>query len=250
MKKILFSYFTLAALTALVQKIVNLLSAQLPEHQMVQTILTRFQPQLQTALQAIGSSTKTSLTAVVKSADTRRDNTFLSLRDHIKAGLRRQNDSYRLACEVLWPEFEKNDLNLYYLARDTETAAINSLLADLRKPENAPYLVTTNITDWVTELDNDNQAYVAAATQRSAARSADDTVHDAEAFKDLKTSLELLENILNTMLAMNDPRGIDTVVNEISQYIAEANAAAKQSQSNNNGEEENNDTTSEVPSAD
>ncbi|QIA09488.1 DUF6261 family protein [Draconibacterium halophilum] len=244
LSKIYYSYFTLAALTALVQKIVNLLSAQLPDHQMVQTVLTRIQPQLQTALQAIGSTIKQPLTEIVAAADLRRDNTYRSLRDHIKAGLRRQNKAYRTACEALWLEFEKNDLKLYNQSRDTETAAINSLLADLLKPKNQPHLATTNTTQWVTELNNDNQAYVAASAQRSAARSTDDTVNDDKAFKDLKTSLELLENILNTMLAMNDPRGINEVVDEISQYIAEANTAAKQSQNNTGDDEEenNNDT--------
>ncbi|WP_303923340.1 DUF6261 family protein [Draconibacterium sediminis] len=243
LEKIRYSYFTLAAVTALAQKIVNLLSAKLPENLMVTSLLTRFQPQLETALQSIGSTIKNPLTQNVTAADLRRDNSYRSLRDTIKAGLNRPNEAYRVACETLWLEFEKNNLKLYDLARDTETAAINSLLADLRKPENAPHLVTTNTTDWITELDNDNQAYVAVSAQRSAARSTDDTVQDAEAFKDLKTSLELLENILNTMQAMQDPRGIDEIVAEVSQYIAEANTAAKQSQSNNTNTDENNDDT-------
>ncbi len=243
MKKIVFSYFTLAALTALVQKIVTLLNVKLPDNQMVITLLARFQPQVETALQAIGSTTKTPLTETVTAADTRRDNSFKSLRNHIKAGLNRENEAYRTACEALWPEFEKNGLQIDRLARDTETAAINSLLADLLKQKNQPHLVTTNTTDWVTELDNDNQAYVAASAQRSAVRSADDTIHDNEAFKNLRTSLELLENILNTMQAMGDPEGIDEVVAEVSQYISEANAAAKQSKGNNNTEDDNNETT-------
>ncbi|WP_163323461.1 DUF6261 family protein [Draconibacterium mangrovi] len=242
MKKIIFSYFTLAALTALVQKIVALLTAKLPENAMVISLLNRIQPQIETALQAIGSSRKTPLTQTVTAADLRRDNTFRSLRDTIKAGLRRQNEAYRSACEALWPEFEKNNLELYYLARDKQTAATESLLADLRKPENAPHLATTHTADWVTELYNDNQAYVTASAQRSAERSSDDTLRDAEAFKALKTTLELLQNILNTMQAMQDPRGIDEVVAEVSQYIAEANAAAKQSQSNNSADENNDDT--------
>ena len=244
LEKIRYSYFTLAALTALVQKIITLLGLKLSESQLVTTLLARIVPQVETALQAIGSTIKQPLTEIVQAAELKRDNTFRSLRDTIKAGLMRQNEAYRNACEALWSEFEKNGLMLYRYANDNETAAINSLLADLRKPENAPHLVTTNTTDWVTELDTDNQAYVAASAQRSAARSADDTIHDAEAFKDLKTSLELLENILNTMQAMGEPADIDEVVAEVSQYITEANAAAKQSQSNSgDNEEENNDDT-------
>uniref|UniRef100_UPI003216986E DUF6261 family protein n=1 Tax=uncultured Draconibacterium sp. TaxID=1573823 RepID=UPI003216986E len=234
LNKILFSYFTLAALTALVQKIVNLLSTKLPDNPMVTTITARLQPQIEVALQAIGSTSKTPLTQSVQEADARRDNTYRSLRDHIQAGLLRQNEVYRAACEALWPEFEKNGLQLYRIAKEKETAAIESLLNDLQKSKNQPHLVTTYTTEWVTELDNDNQAYVAATQQRSAARSTDDTVLDQQAFKELKTSLELLENILNTMQAMGDPANIGEVVNEVSQYISEANTAAKQSKSNNN----------------
>lgn len=234
LNKIRYSYFTLAALTALVQKIVSLLNSKLPENQMVIKLLARFQPQLETALQAIGSTTKTPLTEIVKAADLRRDNTYCSLRDHVKAGLNRQNETYSSACEALWPEFEKNGLKLYNMARDKQTAAIDSLLADLLKPKNQAHLATTNTIEWVGELDNDNQAYVAASTQRSADRSTDDTIQDSEAFKDLKTSLDLLENVMNTMQAMGDSEGIDEVVAEVSQYIAEANAAAKQSKSSSN----------------
>jgi hypothetical protein len=243
MKKIYFSYFTLAALTALVQKIVMLLGSNLAESPLMANILTRLIQQAETAVQAIGSTKKTPLTEIVTAADLRRDNTYRSLRDTIQAGLRRQNEAYRTACEALWPEFEKNDLKLYNMSRDKQTAATESLLADLRKPKNAPHLATTHITDWLTELDNDNKAYVTATTQRSAARSADDTVQDAQVFKDLKTSLELLENILNTMQAMHEPQNIDEVVAEVSQYIAEANAAAKQSQSNSSNDENDNDDT-------
>ncbi|WP_346861579.1 hypothetical protein [uncultured Draconibacterium sp.] len=39
---------------------------------------------------------------------------------------------------------------------------------------------------------------------------------------------------MNTMQAMGDSEGIDEVVAEVSQYIAEANAAAKQSKSSSN----------------
>lgn len=234
LNKIRYSYFTLAALTALVQKIVTLLSTKLPDNQMVITLLARFQPQLETAIQAIGSTTKTPLTVIVKQADLKRDNSFRSLRDHVKAGLNRENESYRSACEALWPEFEKNGTQIDRLPREKQTAATESLLADLQKNKNQPHLLTTNTTDWVSELDNDNRAYVTATTQRSSERSTDDTVLDHEAFKALRTSLDLLENILNTMQAMGDPVDVDEVVAEISQYIAEANAAAKQSKGNGN----------------
>lgn len=194
---------------------------------MIATMLARIDPQVETAIQAIGSSTRQPLTEEVSQADTRRDNSFRSLRDHIEAGLRRQNDSYRTACEALWSEFEKNGLNLYSIKREKETAAIVSLINDLRQEKHEQHLKTTNITRWVQELEDDNQAYVSATQQRSAARSSDNTVKDTEAFKDLKASLDLLESVLNTLSAMGSPEGIAPVVDEIAQYIREANTAAK-----------------------
>lgn len=229
--KISFSYFTLAGLVALVQKIVNLLKTKLPEDQMVATFITRIEPKLATALQAIGSSTKQPLTEKITLADLRRDNSYRSLRDHIRAGLRRENDTYREACEALWPIFEKNGLKLYNIAREKETAGIDSLLNDAEKPEYEAHIKTTKTTAWFTELDTDNQTFVAATQERSAVRSTDDTQHDSTAFKGLKISLDLLENMLNTLLAMNMPEGIAEVVAEVSQYISEANTSAKISKS-------------------
>jgi len=235
--KISFSYFTLKGLVALVQKIVSLLSTKFPDDPMVARLIAIIEPQLATALQAIGSSTKQPLTEKATQADLRRDNSYRSLRDHIAAGLLRQNDAYREACELLWPVFEKNGLKLYHNARDKETAAIDSLLNDLSKSEYEAAIKTVKIPTWISEVDTDNQAYVKVATQRSAARSADDTVHDHEAFKGLKTSLDLMDNILNTMLAMNGPEGISAVVDEVSQYISEANTSAKISKANRSNNE-------------
>lgn len=240
--KISFSYFSLAALTALVQKIVKLLSTKLPDNQMATTFITRISPQLATALQAIGSTSKQPLTKKAKQADLRRDNSYRSLRDHIDAGMLRQNETYRVACETLWTVFEKNGLKLYDIAREKETAAIESLLKDLGKPEYVEPIKITKIASWIAELNTDNQAYVTVSVERSAIRASDDTVNDQNAFKDLKISLDLLENILNTMLAMNMPEGIDEIVAEVSQYISEANTAAKQS-----GANKKDDTPDDLP---
>ncbi|MCY1723135.1 DUF6261 family protein [Prolixibacteraceae bacterium Z1-6] len=225
--KILFSYFSLPGLTALAQRITDLLSSAFPENPMISPLLAQLKPQLETAVQAIGSTQKQPLTEKVKEADRKRDNSFRSLRDHVKSGLQRENEAYRTACEVLWTEFDKNGLQIFSLPREKETAALMSLLNDLRKPKNLEYLQTVNATEWVNEIDRDNQLYVSTTQERSAVRSGDTTVADAQAFKNLKDSLELLENLLNVLYAMNTPAEIGGVADEISQYIREANTAAR-----------------------
>lgn len=106
--KIFYSYFTLSNLIVLVQRIRILLLEKFADHPMISTVMTSLEANLDIAVQAIGSSSKQPLTQVVRSADVKRDNSFRSLRDHVQAGLQCENESYREACEALWPEFEKN----------------------------------------------------------------------------------------------------------------------------------------------
>ncbi len=225
--KILYSYFRLAGLIALAQKIRSLLIARFPDHPMIASALSLLDAKLALAVQAIGSSNKQPLTQTVRAADKKRDNSFRSLRDHVQAGLLRENDSYRMACEALWPEFEKNGLLLYKEPYDDQSAAMDSLMKDLGKPENQVHLETIHAVEWKDEVERDIQAFLDVSKQRSMVRSADDTVVDEAAFKGLKIPLELLNNVLNSLYAMSEPEGIQEVVNEVNQYIREANTSAK-----------------------
>ena len=237
MNKILYSYFNLARLTTLARKVQRLLVSKFSDHPMISTVLTSMDAKLDISVQSVGSTRKQPLTKVVRVADLKRDNSFLSLRDHIQAGLRRENESYRKACEALWPEFEKNDLKLYNKSDGEETTAVDSLIKDLNKPENQPFLATVHATQWLEELEGDNQAFKVASQQRSAVISTDETVADQEAFDQLKVLLDLLGHVLTALFAMNDPEGIREVVDEVNQYIREANASAKQSKTHTATEE-------------
>ena len=227
--KILYSHFSLSRLVSLSQRILQLLSPRYPDHPMISSLLATIQVKLDQAVQAVGSSTRQSLTSLVREADQRRDNSYRSLRDHVAAGLLRENETYRLACEFLWPLFEKNGLDLYYASDDEETAAITSLLKDLDKLTVLSYLETIHAVEWKAELERDNQAFVRLSQERSAVRSADDTVTDKVAFDQLRASLDLLCNMLNALYALDEPDGIRATVEELDQSIREATAAARQS---------------------
>ena len=227
--QILYSYFSLERLHALSGKIVELLQLKFAEQEMIATVLEPLAPQMATALKAIGSSKKQPLTPTIRLADRARDDSFISFKDTIKAGLRRHNEAYREACEALWSVIEKNNTKLYDLPDDDETSVIDSLIADLSTPRNQAYLALINATEWLNELDEDNKAFTATRVQRSVTRSSDDTVSDRRAFADLQSSLILMSNVLTSLYLVNKPEGIREAVAEINQYISEANAAAKQS---------------------
>ena len=236
--KILFSLFSLAQLTALAQRIRNLLSERFPDHPMLGPVLAQLDAHLALAIQAIGSTTKQALTKMVRTADSKRDNSFRSLRDHVEAGLRRENEAYRLACEALWSEFEKNGTKLHSLSYDEQTAGVNSLLVDLSKPGNLAHLATIHAVEWKDELDRDNQGFVATTKERSAIRSEDDTPTDKSALMALRISVELLVNVLNSLYALNNLEGIRGAVIEINQYIREASTAARLGGTQASGNEE------------
>ncbi len=225
--KILFSLFSLAQLTALAQRIRNLLIERFPDHLMLGPVLAQLDEHLAVAIKAIGSTTKQALTKTVRAADSKRDNSFRSLRNHVEAGLLRENEAYRLACEALWVEFEKNGTTLNNLPYDEQTASANSLLVDLSTPTNLEHLATIHAVEWKDELDRDNQAFVATENQRSVVRSVDDTLSDRNALMQLRTSVELLVNVLNSLYALNNLEGIRGAVAEINQYIREATTAAR-----------------------
>lgn len=225
--KIIYSYFSLGNLTALAKKIHLYLAAKFPDHSMITTVLVNLKNSLNTSVQAAGSSTKQTLTKSVRDADKKRDNSYISLKDHIHAGLRRENETYRLACEALWAVFEKNGTQLYNMPDGSESTAIDSLLRDLDQSKAVGYLETVNAVEWLQELDRDNENFIAISQQRSSERSVDETETDDIAMDQLRISLELVSNVMSALLAMNDPKGIQEAVNEVNQYIREANASAK-----------------------
>jgi hypothetical protein len=228
--KILYSYFTLANLTALAEKIRLYLVSKFPGHPMIEAVMAALQSSMDVSLKSVGSSTKQPMTKALRDADKKRDNSYLSLRDHIDAGLRRENEVYRTACEGLWPVFEKNDLQLYNFGDGDETTAINSLLKDLDNNQDIARLEATNSVEWLQELDLDNKNFVAISQQRSSERSVDITETDKAAMKQIQASLELVCSALAALQGTNGPEGIQDAANEINQYIKEANASAKLSQ--------------------
>ena len=225
--KIIYSYFSLGNLTALAKKVHLYLAAKFPDQPMIATVLANLQSSLDTSLQSVGSSTKQPLTKSVRDADKKRDNSYVSFRDHIQAGLRRENEPYRMACEALWVALEKNGTQLYKLPDGDQSTAISSLLHDLDNSQAIGHLETVHAVKWVQELDRDNQNFIAVSQQRSSERSVDATETDDIALGQLRISLELVSNVMLALLAMNDLPGIQEAVNEVNQYIREANASAR-----------------------
>ncbi len=235
--KILYAYFTLGRLSTLATKLKTNLSTQFPEQAIIVSLVGKMDVSIQVALQALGSSTKQGLTKTIRQADSFRDDSYVSLRNHIKAGLSRHNEAYQAACKALWPVFEKNGLRLFKFGDEEETSAIESLLLDLATAEMQGHLATINAVEWLGELNTDNQSFVNLSLQRSQNRVDDDTLQDSVAFRKLKASLELLRSTMETLSELDSIAGLDETMAQLNQLVSEANAAAKSASANRTTED-------------
>lgn len=119
------------------------------------------------ATRAIGSSRQAEGTKTVVAADDDRDASFDSVRDHVKAGLKRNNPEYKAACERLYGIFKKNNLNLSRLPYDEETGALISLFEDLSGSQPEADLAMINASEWLAELKRDQTAFENAVKARA-----------------------------------------------------------------------------------
>ncbi len=232
------TYFSLRRLHTLSKKVDELLESRHPGNLMLAAVLTPLKSKMAIALKAINSSSKSELSTGIRQADKNRDDSYMALKNYVKSGMRRRNDEFRKACEDLWLVFVKNNIQLYSLADEEETSAIDSLVADLSTAENQARMVTINAVDWLNELVADNDAFNGISGLRTESRTVDNTVVDTKAFMELKAAFELVGSMLNSMVALNDPEGIAETAAMVNQHITESTNAGRLSKAGNSNDDE------------
>ncbi len=227
-EKIVYTVYDLGRLIRLAQKLREQYATQFPTNSLLIALVAKLDEAIAVGLKAVNSTTKQTLTEQVQFADVARDDSYFSLREHVKAGLKRQNETYSEACKALWAILQKNGLQLYKLPYDNETTAIDSLMSDLNTDEMKAHLETIHATDWLAELVRDNATFVAKQTERGTVRSEDTTALDTVAFRQVRAMLELTCSTLDTMLSLDSVDGLAAAVAATNQYIHEANVAGRQ----------------------
>ncbi len=228
-KRVLYSYYNLGLLTSLTQRIHDLLAKQFPDHERLNALRMNLNESILWAIKAVGSTTRIASTPTIQKANKKRGDSFRSLRDHVKSGLRRQNEAYQKACKVLWPEFEKNGLLLYRLNDGNQSASILSLLEDLNTETNQTHLATINATEWVAELERDHASFTKMSTDRSKQRANDKTPTDKMAHARLKKSVKLALSTLETISELDNLPDLPATIAKVNVYISETNIEARRS---------------------
>jgi Family of unknown function (DUF6261) len=140
--------------------------------------------------------TSSPLTAELETLDEQRDNCItglyyylLGLSSHFTTAKSAPAQALLQVLQVYGTGIARQNLN-------AETATLNSLIADFKKPENAAHGQTLGIADWVTEMERVNQLF----NQTYLARNQAEGLDTSEAIKAIRTIADVhyyeLRNVL------------------------------------------------------
>ncbi|MEM6830418.1 MAG: DUF6261 family protein, partial [Bacteroidota bacterium] len=127
--------------------------------------------------------------------------------------------------EKLNEVFEKNNTLLASLPYREETAALESLFADLEPLSQ--YLEVVNVTEWVQELRTANDRFKELLAGRSLETASEEVPTDTEAKVAVSDALRIFSSTVDSLAAFGQPEGIGDTIKELSQIILEANQAAR-----------------------
>ena len=119
-------------------------------------------------------------------------------------------------------------VGFYDMPNKQETAAIDGMVSDLEKEENAPRVASLGLTDFVAELKRVNTEYRALYVQRMEARNAGKTADS----KTIRTEMDALYKFITTVAfahnVVSPSEQIAAYISIVNTLIGETNASYNQ----------------------
>ena len=109
-----------------------------------------------------------------------------------------------------------------------ESAAIRGLILDLRKSENAPYVTTLALDGYISELESENNAYIALTSTRTKNRAANALESGTEIRKRTDVQYDDLVTVAQAYSIAQPSDEASTFVKNINQLITETVTAYNQ----------------------
>lgn len=219
-KKIPYSYFSLKSLASFADQVISIVEKSHAEELMLAGMVQAIRESREKAIQAINSTLKEDLTEQVIQLDAQRDDSFVSLRNHIDAGLlRHRHPEYQEACKRLSVIFLKNGRMLNKLGYQEQSAALSSLFMDLSDASAMEDLKNIHALEWLEELKKDQEEFLIVYTQRGEEKAGKDIPRDEDAFKELKTAMDNLFILLNAFQISKQVSGLDATIDTINESI-------------------------------
>ena len=221
--KISFSMFGLGELNTLARQLFAVVSEAYADQPALSQALSALKAAIDMGDRALGNARGEALTEAVQQADSRRDDSFMSLRDHLAAGLRRHGKpEYQLACERLKKVFDQHGTTLHRESYAKQSALLVSLFKDLETAPAVADLATVGATEWLAELERDQAEFEDLYAQRNDDRATADRTTYEEAKQDLRQALEMLLVILNGLHLGGLLPNSEATLGRINQHIERA----------------------------
>ena len=219
-RKIPYSTLNLKSLSSLSHQLVTIVEKNHADELMLSGMLKSIKDAMAKATLAVNAGPEEDISEQIVALDAKRDDTFVSLRNHIDAGLlRHRSPEYQQACKRLSEVFANNGRLLYKLSHDEQSDAMQALFQDLSTPQAMQDLSAIYALDWLGELKKDQEDFEALYHQRSEGGHAEDMPRDDEAFKDLKIALENLIILMNAFEISRQVPNLDNTIEFMNECI-------------------------------
>ena len=226
--KISFSTFELSELNTLARQLSAILSEVYSDQPTLTPALQAVKEALALGDSALATPRGEALTEAVQQADSRRDDSYMGLRDHIAAGMRRHSlPAYQEACTRLKKAFDLHGNALHRESYAKESALLASLFKELSGPGATADLATIQATEWLQELQTDETAFLALYAQRDDERAVTERTTDQEAKQRLRQALEMLVTIINGLHLGGLLPNSGAVIDRLNQRIERSTAQAR-----------------------
>lgn len=184
--------------------------------------------QNQTLTDSLFAVRKSPHTALLLEKDDHRDEVFKGLRNFITAHLYHPREEVRQASVQLHELIKKHGFGLYRFGYQKESAAINSLLMELAKPNYAEMITKLGANDWVKALISAQADFEKCYSNRVAEEGKEIVEPSTEMRKLAIESLEKLLMYIETQLFISEtPDRWGTLSANLQRIIGDTNAAAR-----------------------
>jgi len=215
---------------------ISLVNVQTPVKLGVTAEFTIYQKQFTLESDVLNVVRHSALTDELQHADMLRDNIFMGMRDYVKSYSNHFKTDLKSAAQRVKVLFDTYG-NIPQRSINEASGAYTSFIADLR----GAYLNDVKLiglTDWVTELEAKNQAYVTLKNTRYTEQANRPQVNMKSVRTGIDTTYRTIVEKVNAQVIVNGETNYKTFILELNQRIEKCNTLMNQRKGRNGKEEE------------
>jgi len=225
-KPILHQLLTVDEFYTLSKEIIRAIEASTLDEASKTQMLNRLTRNFDLLESAINRETKNPLTQVLEMDDEQRDRVFLGLRSFIEAHTYHWDTAVSESANALASIIRRHGWSLHNEGFTTQTAALNSLCAELEQEPASNHIIQTEATQWLSKLTEMQAHYEATKQKREELDTYDKpivTETRKAVYEDLTAVIKYIEG---NMLLSASPE-METLTVTLNQIIGQITTSAK-----------------------